>query len=374
MFYRKYRPQKVSELDNEKIKEVLGKTLLSGNFSHAYLFIGPRGTGKTSMARLLAKIVNCKNRKRGEEPCNKCDSCRAITAGSSLDVIEIDAASNTGVDDIRDLREKVALAPTSFKYKVYIIDEVHMLSTSAFNALLKTLEEPPAHVIFVLATTQVEKIPETIVSRCLVYNFGKVTPEEIISSLGRVVRGEKLKVAKEVLAVVASQSSGSFRDAQKLLEQLTMQSAKLTLARLDSLNTHKIDDTSWELLKLVASREKTAALKLIEENSDKIKDLINSLISQLRDILLFRNGIEVQTEDLEISSEDINELVLKLVEAVSLMPDCPIPQLPLEMVIVEFCDAGRKTVLKEKLAQGKNRDILERAISDIMGKETKVKL
>src|SRR5574340_569092 len=145
MLYNKYRPQKISELDNQKIKETLGKALLANNFGHAYLLIGPRGTGKTTVARLIAKVVNCQNRKKGEEPCNRCASCKAITEGTSLDVIEIDAASNTGVDDIRDLREKVKLAPTSSKYKVYIIDEVHMLSTSAFNALLKTLEEPPTH-------------------------------------------------------------------------------------------------------------------------------------------------------------------------------------------------------------------------------------
>lgn len=372
MFYRKYRPQTIANFDNQKIKETLGKALLSNNFSHAYLFIGPRGTGKTSMARILAKTVNCKNRKRGEEPCNKCDSCKAITTGNCLDVMEIDAASNTGVDDIRSLREKVGLAPTSCLYKVYIIDEVHMLSTSAFNAILKTLEEPPAHVIFVLATTDFQKIPETVSSRCLVYDFGKVTEAEIVGSLARVVAGEKLTVAKDVLAVVAAQSSGSFRDAQKLLEQLSQQSAKLTLARLGGLNTHKIDEVSRELLELVASRKKTGALKLVEENSDKIKDLINSLISQLRNVLLFRNGIEVEIKDLEISLDEINKLILALVEAASLMRDCPIPQLPLEMMIVEFCTERGKTAFKEKLAEGKNRDILKKAISDIMGKETKV--
>lgn len=372
MFYRKYRPQTIAELDNKRIREALGKALLDDNFSHAYLFIGPRGTGKTSAARILAKIVNCTDRAKGEEPCNRCDSCVAIAKGNSLDVIEIDAASNTGVDDIRDLREKVRLAPTGSKFKVYIIDEVHMLSTSAFNAILKTLEEPPAHVIFVLATTHPQKLPETIVSRCLVYDFGRVTHSELMGSLARVVKGEKMKVDDSVLLAVANKASGSFRDAHKLLEQLSIQSAKLTLDRLDGLNVTKTDDISDALLKLVVSRNKTGALKLVEENSEKIKDLMDSLISQLRNILLFRNGIKVETEDLEISSEEISKLILALVEAASLMRDCPIAQLPLEMVVVEFCTSSQKTAFKEKLAEGKNRDILGKAISDIMGKETKV--
>jgi DNA polymerase-3 subunit gamma/tau len=194
MYYRKYRSQTIAEIDNSEIRETLGKSLLENKFSQAYLLVGTRGSGKTSMARLIAKVVNCTGRKLGEEPCNKCESCVAITDGRSLDVVEIDAASNTGVDDIRDLREKVKLAPVQGKFKIYIIDEVHMLSTSAFNALLKTLEEPPEHVIFVLATTDPQKLPETIVSRCLVYDFKTASKEELVRSLSRVVAGEKIKV------------------------------------------------------------------------------------------------------------------------------------------------------------------------------------
>lgn len=445
MYYRKYRPQTIAELDNRQIRETLGKALLGNHFSHAYLFIGPRGTGKTSAARILAKIVNCQKRSKGEEPCNRCTSCVTISKGNSLDVIEIDAASNTGVDDIRDLREKVKLAPTSSPYKVYIIDEVHMLSTSAFNALLKTLEEPPAHVIFVLATTDPQKLPQTIVSRCLVYDFGKVSQEELVGSLGRVVRGEKLSVDKEVLLGLAKIASGSFRDAHKILEQLATQSAKLSLEHLDALKSSKIVDLSMELLHLISDQKKSEALRLIEDfakdNPTKIRDLIGGAVSILRDVLLFRNGIEVKVEDLNISDEEIFKLVDDLTSAAVLARDCPVPQLPLETVIIEFCkvttdvtdiaDAtdnsdkmSKKSVKsvisgmsdvtwekilsaikplnhsllallhgsrprsvegefltlevfykfhKDRLEEPKNRSVLEKVVSDIMGKDLKVK-
>ncbi len=345
MFYLKYRPQTFAQLDNEKVRETLGKALLENNFSHAYLFVGSRGTGKTSAARLLAKVVNCTQRKKGEEPCNKCDSCKAIAAGTSLDVIEIDAASNTGVDDIRDLRDKVKLAPTNSRYKVYIIDEVHMLSVSAFNALLKTLEEPPEHVIFVLATTDPHKLPETIVSRCLVYDFGKVSRKEVVQSLSRVAAGEGIKVSEEVLTAVAERAKGSFRDAQKLLEQLSMQSAKLDLECLDSLNLDNSKAITERLLQCLVRGQKKEALALVEDfsqnNSEKITDLIDNMLSRLRDILLFKNGVGEEKDSLEISDEKIDELVKDLIEAETLVKNCPVPQLPLELVVVEFCEAAK---------------------------------
>ncbi|MCL4398142.1 DNA polymerase III subunit gamma/tau [Patescibacteria group bacterium] len=341
MFYRKYRPQAWEELATSKIRDTLGKAILENNWSHAYLLTGSRGTGKTTTARLIAKTVNCTNRKKGEEPCNKCDSCVAITEGRSLDVIEIDAASNTGVDDIRDLREKVKLAPASSKYKVYIIDEVHMLSTSAFNALLKTLEEPPAQVIFILATTDPQKLPETIVSRCLVYDFGRAKEEEIKNRLTKIAEFEKIEIKEEVLTVVAQRANGSHRDAQKILEQLISSGAKADLERLEALNLTQNEDVARKLLRLLAQHKQTEALKEIETfvaANGKFKDLILAMISQLRDILVFGKR--------EAGINDTKILIEKLIEANSMLRDSPLPSLPLELVVVEWCrvpdDSGRQ--------------------------------
>src|SRR3989338_5228486 len=189
VLYRKYRPQRLSELDLEDVREKLAKIVGSSFRPHAYLFSGPKGTGKTSAARIVAKIINCETSSNNKgEPCNKCESCVAIREGRYLDVLEIDAASNRGIDEIRDLREKIKLAPVSAKYKVYIIDEVHMLTNDAFNALLKTLEEPPAHAQFILATTEADKLPETIISRTTRINFQKASHGELRQSLDRVIK------------------------------------------------------------------------------------------------------------------------------------------------------------------------------------------
>lgn len=221
-FYLKYRPQKIDDLDLKSVREVLTAVLKAGKVAHAYLFVGPRGLGKTSTARILAKLVNCKENqgKTLGEPCGKCDACRAVEQGQNIDVIEIDAASNTGVDSIRDLREKIGLAPVGGAKRVYIIDEVHMLSIGAFNALLKTLEEPPEHAMFILCTTEEQKVPETVVSRCVRVPFVKAGADEVLRSLRKVVNGEKLKIGEEALELLAKNVDGSFREGHKLLEQL----------------------------------------------------------------------------------------------------------------------------------------------------------
>lgn len=424
MFYLKYRPQSWAELDNQKIRESLGKAVLDNNFSHAYLLLGSRGTGKTTTARLIAKTVNCLDRKKGEEPCNKCDACKAITGGNFLDVIEIDAASNTGVDDIRDLRDKIRLAPAVSPYKIYIIDEVHMLSNSAFNALLKTLEEPPSHVIFILATTDPQKLPETITSRCLIYDFGKAVDPEIKEKLKKIIKKEKIVVTDQTLDVLIKRANGSHRDAQKLLEQYASSGASLDLERPDATNLVNF------LLKKEREKAFQEIYRLVEAN-EKIEDLIEEMIKQLRDLLLSGNE----------NKEDSKNLIIRLIEANSLMRDCPLPQLPLELIVVEWCDGSHpeqsegshkekiatlppvarndnadSSVLeqwpeivaatkshnhslhaflkaakpkslkdgnliievaykfhKEKLEEPKNREILEKVIFDIMAKEIKVK-
>src|ERR1700722_6921705 len=203
VFYRKYRPQKIDYLDSAAVRDTL-HAVLQNDVSHAFLFTGPKGLGKTSTARIVAKVVNCERRKKGEvEPCNECDQCVSITNGTNVDVLEIDAASNRGIDEIRELKEKIRLAPVAAKRKVYIIDEVHMLTTEAFNALLKTLEEPPEHAMFILCTTEAHKVPETIISRCFQVQFKPAKDKEIARSLTRIIEGEEINIEKDVLRVIS---------------------------------------------------------------------------------------------------------------------------------------------------------------------------
>lgn len=217
--YRVFRPQLFEDVvGQEHITKTLQNALLQKKFSHAYLFSGPRGTGKTSAAKLFAKAVNCEHAPVSE-PCNECSACKGITNGSISDVIEIDAASNNGVDEIRDIRDKVKFAPSAVTYKVYIIDEVHMLSIGAFNALLKTLEEPPEHCIFILATTEPHKIPLTIISRCQRFDFKRITSQAIVGRMGKIVEAEQFKVQDGALDIIASAADGGMRDALSLLDQ-----------------------------------------------------------------------------------------------------------------------------------------------------------
>ena len=206
VFYLKYRPQTIEELDSKEIREKLYSVLQGLGIPHAFLFTGPKGLGKTSTARIVAKSLNCEKKTKGVEPCNKCEQCVSITNGTNMDILEIDGASNRGIDEIRDLREKVKLSPMSARKKVYIIDEVHMLTQEAFNALLKTLEEPPSHVVFILCTTEPHKVPATIMSRCLCIQFKKATEEELIRSFKRIIKREKLEAETEALSLIAGLS------------------------------------------------------------------------------------------------------------------------------------------------------------------------
>ncbi len=234
--YRKYRPANFTEvIGQDHISENIKNSLKKGTVGHAYLFSGPRGTGKTTLARLFAKAVNCQSPIDGIEPCGKCEICLEMANGSLVDIIEIDAASNRGIDEIRELRERVAYAPSRGKYKVYIIDEVHMLTKEAFNALLKTLEEPPAHVIFILATTELHKVPDTIISRCQRYQFHRAGDESLRELLKKVVKQEKIGLDDEAIEVVVARAEGSFRDALTLLGNVASQDKKLDAAMLREL-------------------------------------------------------------------------------------------------------------------------------------------
>ena len=310
VFYRKWRPQTLAEVvGQEQVTRTLLNALKSSRVAHAYLFCGPRGTGKTSTGRILAKAVNCLTANGQDEPCNTCSMCRAITEGRALDVIEIDAASNTGVDNIRDLRERANYAPGEARYKVYIIDEVHMLSTSASNALLKTLEEPPPHVIFVLATTEVHKVLPTVLSRCQHFDFRRIAQADVVSRLSHICSSEGVKIKPEALRLIARSATGSLRDAENILEQLiTYYGAEIGLQQAQATLGISGDRRVKEMVKHIIDNDIAAGITMINSVSSEGLDLRpfnRELIEYLRALLLVKTGI---SEAIDLPGEDIAEL------------------------------------------------------------------
>lgn len=349
MYYLKYRPQQFSEIDNDKRREALQKIFQQAQVPHAFLLVGPKGTGKTSTARLIAKLLNCEKqpeslqKPKNLEPCNHCDSCLAIEKNGFLDVIELDAASTRGIDDIRALRETVNYAPAVGRYKVYIIDEVHMLTKEAFNALLKTLEEPPVNVVFILATTEPQKLPETITSRCLTITFKKATDSEIKHSLLRIVKGEKLTVAEAVLLLISRHSQGSFRDAAKLLE-LAVATTDLSLKSVQLLLQNQVTLQPMTLLELILKQKSDAALAYLKEYDQQGLDclwLIERLLALLQVALLQKRGLATEQDwdsILEtVKLADLSRLMKLLLEAYGLTKQSPIAALPLMIAVVDFC-------------------------------------
>jgi len=308
-FYRKWRPQTLAEIvGQEQVTKTLSNALNSGRVSHAYLFYGPRGTGKTSTGRILAKALNCLSDGKGE-PCNSCDMCQAITEGRALDVIEVDAASNTGVEDIRSLREKVNYAPNQARYKVYIIDEVHMLSNSASNALLKTLEEPPPQVIFILATTEIHKILPTIMSRCQRFDFRRISRTDVTSKLTRICKTEGIKLEPEGLNLIAKSATGSLRDAENLLEQLTTYYGKeIGLPQVQAILGITGDQRARELVGHIAAGDVAGGVATINSvNSDglDLRQFNREIVEYLRQLLLVKTGSE---DAVDLTAEDKAEL------------------------------------------------------------------
>lgn len=288
--YRQWRPQDFDALVGQKaVKTTLKNALASGKIAHAYLFSGPRGTGKTSMARILAKALNCEQGPTAE-PCGQCGNCQRIVQGTSLDVIEIDAASNTSVDNIRDLREQVAFTPAESRYKVYIIDEVHMLSTGAFNALLKTLEEPPAHAVFILATTDPQKVPATIQSRCQRFEFRRVTVDEIAEHLAMVAAGSGIEADADALRLIAIQAEGGMRDALSLLDQCGVMAKRVTVAIVREVLGIVGREALHELTEAIGRRQlpqALATLNLLLEQGKDVKQVLTELIEYLRALVLY---------------------------------------------------------------------------------------
>lgn len=306
--YRKWRPQGFDSLvGQEAVRTALTNALETGRIAHAYLFAGPRGTGKTSTAKILAKAVNCEHGPT-PNPCNKCQNCVRINDGTSMDVFEIDAASNRGIDEIRDLREKVAFAPVNGRYKVYIIDEVHMLTTEAFNALLKTLEEPPPHVIFILATTEPHKIPATIHSRCQRFDFKRVTDSDIVKRLREVADGSGIAADDDALQLIAVQADGGMRDALSLLDQCGVMAERVSAETVRSVLGIVGREALRELVKAIGEGNVPKALELLEAllaGGKDVKQIITELAEYLRAVLLYKASPEYR----EIYLTDTKEAI-----------------------------------------------------------------
>jgi DNA polymerase-3 subunit gamma/tau len=358
VFYRKYRPQKIEELDNEAVRESLYSIFSKGGFAHAFLFTGPKGLGKTSTARIIAKVINCEKHKdlkgqRSEkeiEPCNKCEQCLSITNGNNLDIFEIDGASNRGIDEIRDLKEKIKLAPFKASRKIYIIDEVHMLTTEAFNALLKTLEEPPAHAVFILCTTEPHKVPATIASRCFKINFTRATNEELTRSMQRIVKAEEIKIDKEAMLEIAKLSDGSFRDAAKILEEIAIFAGRKTVTAdlvNEKFNSLGIGESLSRMIEVFVQKDSKRGLEicreLVKQGMD-FKFFIEQLTDKLHLMLLQKVGVEKTDKESELSLSEIRKLFELLATAYQETKTAVLTQMPLELMILEWGESDRGSV------------------------------
>ncbi len=381
--YRKWRPARFNQVTGqEHVTHTLQAAVVSGRVGHAYLFCGPRGTGKTTMARLLAKAVNCAAEDPAQRPDDSCPICAAINEARFLDLIEIDAASNTGVDDIRSLRDKVNFAPSQGRYKVYIIDEVHMLSTAAFNALLKTLEEPPAHTIFILATTEEHKVPLTIKSRCQQFNFRLLTTPEIIARLNWMTAQEALAIEPAAVELIARQGAGSLRDAESLLDQLvvspddriTLERAQLVLGTAPDAAVVAVTD-AW------LDGESARGLAVIHDalgSGADPRQFCRQMVAHLRQLLLLHAGGELEVEGpverkAEMLAQANRAPRRALIDAVRRFHEAALqpagswqPQLPLELAFIELvperpmaamtADRGRSTAEEAPIARQQTTD------------------
>ncbi|EKE20489.1 MAG: hypothetical protein ACD_7C00555G0001 [uncultured bacterium] len=398
--YRKYRPSQFNDVVGQQhIVRTLSNAIENNRAGQAYLFTGPRGTGKTTFARVFAKTVNCtapikKSKDHFLAPCLKCENCQQFENNTSADIIEIDAASNTGVDNIRELRETAKLSPFKGKYKIYIIDEVHMLSLGAFNALLKILEEPPAHIIFILATTEIHKVPETIISRCQRFDFSKFDIEEIIGKLSAIVKKEKITIEEPALELIAISAEGGMRDAESLLEQIiTLEKNKITSEKVADILGISSNQSVEELTALVFDKKTAQALLLINKiykDGYNLEFLAKSWLEYLRKIMLLNIDASLdkkifskmtieQKEKIKFISKktSLNFIILcvnKIAENIPKIKESFIPQLPLESMIVEltksdFADAPLiktstpppappKEVVENKVIPAENKDVL----------------
>ncbi|MFA6183468.1 MAG: DNA polymerase III subunit gamma/tau [Parcubacteria group bacterium] len=360
--YRKYRPSQFNDVVGQQhIVRTLSNAIRNNRVGQAYLFTGPRGTGKTTLARIFAKTVNCtapldKSKNIFLSPCLKCKNCQQFQDETATDIIEIDAASNTGVDNIRELRETAKLSPFIGKYKVYIIDEVHMLSQGAFNALLKILEEPPSHIIFILATTEIHKVPETIISRCQKFDFSKFDIEEIIGKLTAIAKEEKIKIDAESLELIAISAEGGMRDAESFLEQIiTLEKDKITSDKVAEILGISSSQSVEDLTELIFNKKTVEALLLINKiykDGANLEFLAKSWLEYLRKVMLLNIDTDLKkkifskmTSEQQTQIKDISQktslafiilCVNRISEIIPKIKESFIPQLPLESLIIEL--------------------------------------
>lgn len=363
---RKYRPQTFTEVyAQEHITEILHNAILSNRIAHAYLFNGPRGVGKTSMARILAKNLNCVEGPT-VTPCNKCHNCLEITAGTSSDVIEIDGASNTGVDNIRELQRELLYAPSQSPWKIYIIDEVHMLSKSAFNALLKTLEEPPENVLFIFATTEPFKVPPTIISRCQRYDFKRIPIDSIVKRLKQLMQEESIEIDAESLHMIARKADGSLRDALSLMDQvLSYCQNKVTIDKVREIFGLIPTQIYCDLMRLIKAGDNSALLAslqhIFEEGAD-LQEFLNNLMEFIRIVILRKIGTspsEVTSEEYPLydeiaglySRENLLYIMSMLMQTRNEMKSSGNPYLILEMMMLKLCKLDEMEDLAQLIAK-----------------------
>jgi len=366
VLYRKYRSQTFDELIGQShITNLLKNAVKQDSLSHAYLFVGSRGTGKTSIARILAKAVNCTNPTNDGNPCNKCSACKSVMEGNFLDLIEIDAASNRGIDQMRELKERIEFSPTEGKYKVYIIDEVHMLTKEAFNALLKTLEEPPKHVIFMLATTDVHKLPATILSRCQRYDFRLGSEEEIAKNIQNAAKGENVELEDKALQLLVESAAGSYRDSLSLLDVVVSGQLKgkdpTKVTEVEVRSILGIPDTTmvYYLLEKIVTNDVKAALKLIKELESKgvnIQQFVRYVLVMLRDILVKKAIDELSKTEygfaMELSERRVIQLINGFINIDRNLRNAHMPALMLEIFIVEQTVVPSEVVISGKSSGG----------------------
>lgn len=349
MFYRKYRPQNFKDLYGlEPQAKALQMALSKDPIPHALLFFGPRGVGKTSTARIVAKYINCLTPLRELEPCGQCENCSSFRKDSFIDLLEMDAASNRGIDDVRQLKERAILAPSKGKYKIYIIDEVHMMTREAFNALLKLLEEPPAHCLFILCTTEKEKIPSTIVSRCQPFTFKRAKISDIIRKLENIAKTESAEISKEDLRKIAQESDGGFRDAENMLEQVIRGGSSI-----DDLFGKLSDKSIYEFINYLATKDAKEAIILLNNLFNSGVDLeifTRELLKNLRLLVYFKLHLDKELfEGLQETASEINELQQKFSASdlqlaltlfnnpVGKINKHPFPPMLLEMAVLDYC-------------------------------------
>ena len=382
--YRKYRPIQFEDMvGQEHITKTIRNQIIAGRVGHAYLLNGGRGTGKTTTAKILARAVNCLNPQNGE-PCNECEICKAALSGSLTDIVEMDAASNNSVDDIRAIRDEVNFLPTLAKYRVYIIDEVHMLSTGAFNALLKTLEEPPAHVKFILATTEPQKLPATILSRCQRFDFKKISNEDISKRLKYVCDESKIEITKEALSIISTLAEGAMRDALSILERCLQEGSEKFFENIvkDLVGIPKLTFISQIIEAIVDSNiEKT--IQTVEQVMQEGKDLTNllwELIKYTKDILLWKTTgkLEIYSQEEikqisaiaeKISKERLLQIVYTLSELENDMKWSPQKAVLFEVAMIKLC---QPMAVESNLSSGGNNSGLEELNNRITQLEKKI--